>query len=240
MKICTVFIALSIAVSALAQSPNAPYLTIKEESAFFLALPVVQKELKATPEQIAKWSKVFQKSTEDQQAVYANTKLDASDDVLAANEQAVQKLDKEAAEAAIAVATEAQIKRVRQIALQRLNIEAFAKTDVQADLGLTADQKKSIGDLVEDYQKKLDDFSEELAKQLESAPEATAGDAASQKAYQDKINAAILASKPKAAELQILRKDTESKVLASLTQTQRTKWKTMLGMPFDLSEKAPS
>lgn len=230
-------IALAIVAVVSAQSPNAPYLTAKQEAAFYLAIPLVQKEIKATPEQVTKWTKLFQKSSQDQQTLYANAKSDASDETLAANDKAVEKLERETAETAIGLATPAQVQRVRQIALQRLSVEAFGKSDVQAELKFTAEQKSQVEGLVADYQKKLDDFSESLAKQLEAVPEPAAGDAAAQKVYQDKVNALITGSKASATEVADYRKATELKIMAALTPVQKTQYQTMLGKPFELGDK---
>ena len=237
MKICVIPIAVALAMSVSAQSPNATYLTAKQEAAFYLALPIVQREIKASQDQVSKWTQVFQKSTQDQQTIYNSAKADSTDAALAANEKAIANLEKETADTAIAIATPTQLQRIREIALQRLGVEAFGKADVQTELNLTTSQKKNIETLVASYQQKLDDFSEDLAKQLEAVQEPVQGDQASQKTFQDKVNATIAATKPKALELDAYKKTTQDKVMAALTPAQKNKYQAMLGKPFDLADK---
>jgi Spy/CpxP family protein refolding chaperone len=97
-----------------------------------------------------------------------------------------------------------QMKRYRQLELQRQGSAALAETEVQTELKLTADQKT-----------KVESILGEQREAMREARESAAGDRE--------------AMRTKTAEI---RKKSGEKLEALLTDEQKTQWKAMLGAPF--------
>jgi hypothetical protein len=97
-----------------------------------------------------------------------------------------------------------QLKRYRQLELQQQGMSALRQTAVQDELKLTADQKS-----------KVEAALQEQAQAMRDARQDAAGDRA--------------AIRAKTAEI---RKKSEEKLGAILTEEQKTQWKAMLGAPF--------
>lgn len=99
-----------------------------------------------------------------------------------------------------------QQKRFKEISLQQQGYSALAQPAVADELKLTDDQKSKLKDIVQHQQ-------EAMREIFQSA----AGDRA---AAQEKMQA--------------LRKETDDKIAALLTDDQKNHWKEMLGGPFKL------
>lgn len=97
-----------------------------------------------------------------------------------------------------------QMKRYRQLQLQQQGASALGETAVQEELKLTADQKTKVEAIVS-----------EQSEAMRSARESAAGDREGMRA--------------KTAEI---RKKSQEKLEALLTEDQKTQWKAMLGTPF--------
>jgi Spy/CpxP family protein refolding chaperone len=103
-----------------------------------------------------------------------------------------------------------QQKRFRQISLQQEGPTAAARADVADELKLTDEQKKKVRELLVAQQEKQRELRE-----------AAGGDF---QAIREKMEA--------------LRKETNDKVTALLTDEQKNKWKEMVGTPFTLAPAA--
>jgi hypothetical protein len=99
-----------------------------------------------------------------------------------------------------------QQKRFKEISLQQQGYSALAQPAVADELKLTDDQKSKLKDILQHQQ-------ESMREIFQSA----GGDRA---AAQEKM--------------QTLRKETDDKIAALLTDDQKTQWKAMLGSPFKL------
>lgn len=233
MKVALLLVAALAGAAAVAQTPKLPYLTAKQESAYLLVRKSVQKELNATPDQVGKWESVFKNEAAAEDELISKA---GGAELSPALKSAVQKMTVAAVDSALGFANDAQLSRLRQIALQQLGVEAFIKPDVAAELAFTPDQKAAIGAVVGELQKKVDDFSADLGQKLENIPLPAEGDAASQKEYQAAVGKIIEGSRAAAADLDSLKADTTTKALAMLTDAQRTKWKIMQGTEFKLRD----
>ncbi len=236
MKICVVAcLTFATICGAFGQGPAASFLNVKQEGAFLLTFDAVQKELKATQEQADKWNAMFQKQAEDEQNLYSKTKLDSSAEEIAANEKAVEALERTVAEQALALATPGQVKRLKEITLQHLDIEAFGNQDVQSELSLSQDQKEKIDKLVKSYLDKQEEYSAQLAKQADRLVDPPGDDSSPvAKTYRDQMDKVVADSKAKDAELGKFRESLKRKAIATLNDQQRTKWAGMLGAPFSM------
>jgi hypothetical protein len=97
-----------------------------------------------------------------------------------------------------------QLKRYRQLELQRQGMLALSETAVQDELKLTADQTSKVEGALQEQRQALRDARQDAA-----------GDRQAMRA--------------KTAEI---RKKAEEKLGALLTDEQKTQWKAMLGAPF--------
>jgi hypothetical protein len=96
-----------------------------------------------------------------------------------------------------------QLKRLKQIAWQQQGGQALAESDVAEALGLSGEQKEKIKTINEDAQKEMRELFQPGGNREEA--------------------------QKKMAEM---RKATEEKRMAVLTDTQKAKWKELLGEPF--------
>jgi len=100
-----------------------------------------------------------------------------------------------------------QQKRFRQISLQQEGPMAVIHADVATEIGLTDDQKKKVADLQREMMEKQRGIFQEFQGDREGAM----------------------------AKMQALRKETNDKAMAILTDDQKNKWKEMVGAPFTLN-----
>lgn len=100
-----------------------------------------------------------------------------------------------------------QQKRFRQIALQQEGPMAVLHADVATEIGLTEDQKKKFMTLQTEMSQKQRAIFEEAQGDREAMM----------------------------SKMQALRKETNDKAVALLTDDQKTKWKEITGAPFTLN-----
>jgi hypothetical protein len=105
---------------------------------------------------------------------------------------------------------EEQLKRLRQVMLQREGLFALGNAEIMRDLEITDHQRQQFGEIVQEFQKKI----EPLLKEAERAgnPEEI---------------------RPK---LMKIREEQVGRIEALLSDAQKTQWKKMLGKPFDLGD----
>jgi Spy/CpxP family protein refolding chaperone len=100
-----------------------------------------------------------------------------------------------------------QQKRFRQISLQQEGPMAVIHADVASELGLTDDQKKKVAALQREMGEKQRALFQEFQGDREGAM----------------------------SKMQALRKETNDKVMAVMTDEQKNRWKEMVGAPFTLN-----
>ncbi len=104
--------------------------------------------------------------------------------------------------------------RLKQLALQRTGMTAFAQDQVARDLGLEDDQKELVKHILEDQQKKMQDY------------------------FRTMIEAGNGFSQEKIGEFtKKQREQTESDLSIILTPDQKAKWEEMQGAKFDFKTK---
>lgn len=119
----------------------------------------VKTDLKLTDDQKTKITDLQTKMRQDMQAARDNAS--ASGDFSAVRD-AMQKLNDQYKPQFMAVLTPDQQTRLKQINIQMMKARALTDTDVQTDLGLSADQKSKISDLVQ----KANDANRELFQKV--------------------------------------------------------------------------
>jgi hypothetical protein len=169
-----------------------------------LRMPEVQAELKLTDEQKTKINEMqsqLRAGRRGQGGGFRDLSREEREKQLAerrANEQ--KQLQ--------AILNTDQLKRYRQLQLQRQGLLALRDTTVQDELKLTTDQRSKVDGV-------LTEQTEEMRKIRQSA----AGDRAAAR-----------------TQTEALRKKTEEKLEALLTDDQKKQWKEMLGAPFKFPE----
>jgi hypothetical protein len=164
----------------------------------------VQEELKMTDEQVAKVKEIADKSREKFKDELEKGDFKAKFEIFkkvndSITETVTKDLDK--------LLKPEQIKRLKQIEIQQLGVEAFTKDSVIKDLKLNDDQTTKIKTLTETLQKDTKAAFED------------AGKGKFQEAFK------------KVGELKTA---TMEKVTGVLTDTQKTKWKDLTGDKFEL------
>jgi Spy/CpxP family protein refolding chaperone len=104
-----------------------------------------------------------------------------------------------------------QTKRFDEISLQQRGLQAFQDPEILKKIPLTDDQKAKFRDLGQDMQSQM----QELRQGFQDDPEGT----------RTKMNN--------------LRKETNTKMVALLTDDQKKTWKEMTGQPFDVKPDPP-
>jgi len=180
----------------------------------------VQEELKVSDEQKTKIGEIAQELNKkreeivgkrpdfkDKEAKEAFTKyFEALNDPK--NKEKLSEIEATQTKAAMAILKTDQAKRFKQIETQQLRIRAFTNEEVMKELGLSAEQKEKAKAIVDEISQDIGDLTKG-GKGFGFNKEA-----------QQKIAA--------------LNKEGMDKITAILTDDQKTKWKDMVGEPFEV------
>jgi hypothetical protein len=174
----------------------------------------VQQELKLDNEQVEKAKaavdKVREKHSADRAKLQDLSREERRDKSRAIN----QAVSEETMTALADVLKPEQIKRFKQIELQRRGGEAFTEPEVQKALKLTGEQKERIKTIAADAAQERRELFQGAANQGQGG--ANRGGEEAQK------------------KMATLRKATVEKVSAVLTVDQKQTWKGMIGQPFEV------
>jgi hypothetical protein len=174
---------------------------------FLLLNESVQKELKLSDEQLLKVKEVIhdvrQKHRPEMEKLRDRLKL--LETMRASGEEVLKKMD--------GILTAEQIKRFKQIRLQKDGLRAFSDKEVEAALRLTEEQKSRIKALTEELSQRAKQTLEEgTGSNFESA----------------------------LRKLAALRKDLLQKAVDGLTAEQKKAWKELTGEPFEIRYVSPA
>jgi Spy/CpxP family protein refolding chaperone len=172
--------------------------------AMLLASEDVRKDLKVTDEQAEKLKDIQQQMGAKGKEAFAEVqKLDESE----RQEKRLEifrKLNEESTQAVAKILTPDQMKRLKQIQLQQQGAQALADPEVQKKLNLTDEQKEKVKTITEDSRKEMREITQAAQGDFQGVRE----------------------------KMQSLRKETNEKVMAVLTDEQKKSWKDMNGEPF--------
>ncbi|WP_435010041.1 hypothetical protein P12x_001261 [Tundrisphaera lichenicola] len=176
-----------------------------------VAIPAVQKELKLDDSQVEKAQEVIAEMRDKGQEMRSSLEgLEGEERMKKMQE--LMKANNEAAHKSLsAILKPEQVARLKQIELQQQGANAITDADVAKKLGITAEQKEKAQTI-------LADSREEMREAFQSAG--------------DDRQAAM-------AKIQTLRKETNSKVMALMTEDQKKTWKEMTGEPFEVPPGGP-
>lgn len=176
-----------------------------------LNIPEVQKELKMTPEQVGKLSAQQDKVRQGMQSLIESGGGGNPGQMSPEQRQAfMDKVQVLQSAAAAEVLDATQLKRFRELELQQIGGNAIARKDVSDALKLTDDQKKKVAEVLVKTDAERRAAREGLDFQSMSDTER-----------------ATLRTKTQAID-----KAAGEKMVALLTDEQKTQWKEMQGAPF--------
>jgi hypothetical protein len=178
----------------------------------------VQQELKLDNEQVEKAKAAVDKVREKHRADRAKLQ-DLSQEERREKSRAInQAVSEETMKALEDVLKPEQIKRFKQIELQRRGAEAFTEPEVQKALKLSGEQKEKIKTIAADAAQERRELLQRGGNRGQG--EANRGGEEAQK------------------QMVALRKATVEKVSAVLTGEQKQTWKEMIGQPFEVQFQA--
>ncbi len=203
--VLTAGLALLLASPAFAQPPGGGFFRMMQQpnAAMLLRDEKVQTELKLTDEQKEKFQKIGEKYKDDLQKAFGDRDFKKVGELM-------KQAGDDAEKAAPDILKADQLKRLKQLEVQRGGLEAFSREDVQAALKLTDKQKKDI-----------DEAKTELEKDATDMLKDAQGD-------REKMADAI-------KKVMALRKDAVDRAVDGLTDDQKKEWKELTGEKFEFS-----
>lgn len=173
-----------------------------------LTIKEVQTELKMTEPQVSKIQEKQQAISEKRREIFQNAQGGGNREEMMA---AMQKLNEEQDKAVADILDSTQLKRYKQLELQRAGAGALNRKDVQESLKITEAQKTQIQEIQQKAGEEMRAMFQGGGNPQDLTPEERQ---ARMKKFQD------------------AQKATNDKVLAVLTDTQRNQFKQMQGEPF--------
>ena len=184
-----------------------------------LEQPEVQRELKLTPVQMRRVAELVQQR---QQVVRTSSGTPGAVPDAEALRNRVEMGEKQLALQAEGMLSGGQQRRFRQLQYQRQGARALADANVQQLLGLTTDQAQKVRVVLDEETRVQEQLAGELAG-LRSAGTAHGT---------GRFGVAL-------QRLRGVRAETEPKILALLTATQRQRWTELQGAPFAFRTGVP-
>ena len=172
---------------------------------WLLQNPDVRKELKITPSQRTRIGEVSRSLREKHRPEFERLKNEGT------NGQAkmlalIGTISEESAKEMEGVLTPEQMKRLRQIGVQALGLEAFSDPGVERELGLTPEQKEKLATIASG-------MHSEIRNVINS--------------HQGDFEAGV-------KKVREIRKQSVDKAVTVFSDDQRKAWKQIAGAPFDL------
>jgi Spy/CpxP family protein refolding chaperone len=175
-----------------------------------LRMPEVQKELNMTQPQIDKLDGAQQTMQEAMREVFQGGFQQMSPEE---REKAMAKMEELQTKTVASILDQTQMKRFRQLELQRMGASALMRPSVAKELGLTSEQKSKMQEVQAQQREQMRDLFQGGFQQM--SPEERQQAMQKIRENQEKANAAML---------------------NVLTPQQKTKWAEMTGKPFKFPE----
>jgi hypothetical protein len=170
----------------------------------------VQKELKLADEQKKKLEKRLQDMGEDAMPFFQKLQAAQPEDRQKIHHAYVEKAQETLTAFLEGALNPEQLKRLRQLMLQREGLFALGHPEVMKELEITDEQRQQFGEVVQAMQQKIAPLMQEAEK---------GGNA-------EEIRRKVMK----------IREDDVRRIEALLTDAQKTQWKKMLGKPLDLGD----
>jgi len=175
-----------------------------------LRIPEVQQELKMTQPQIAKIDEAQQTMREAMQEAFQGGFQNMTPEE---REKAMAKVEDIQAKAVASILDQTQLKRFKELELQRMGPNAWFRPAVAKELGLTQEQLAKLRELRQKQMQEMRDMFQNA-----QTPEDR------QKLFE---------------QMRELNKKNQEAMVAVLTPAQKTKWTQMQGTPFKFPEMGP-
>jgi hypothetical protein len=186
---------------------------------FLVANEAVQKELKIDKDQAAKVAEAVKKVQDKHADALTKLRDLEAEERRTKMRELTQTISTETMTAVTEVLNPDQVKRLKQIELQRAGADGYTRSDVQAALKLTAEQKEKVKTIVEESNKQMQELRGGPGQGRQRG-QGGQGNRGGFGANQEKITA--------------LRKETADKFVAALTDDQKKEWKTLTGDEFTM------
>lgn len=210
-KVAALAVLVALAGTAVAQR-QFPFGGFGGGGAFMLLPnPDVVQELKLSNEQIAKTKDVLQNVMGTAQEKVAALKDVPVEERVEKMRELARAMNAEVHKSLKDVWNAEQQKRLKQLELQDRGLDAFSDPEVEKALNLTAEQKEKIKTIGEDADKEFNSIRQNAKGNREEAM----------------------------TKVQTLRKETNEKATAVLTDAQKKTWKEMTGVPFEFKLRRP-
>jgi hypothetical protein len=180
---------------------------------FLVQNEAVQKELKIEKDQATKVAEAVKKVNDKHADALTKLRDLEAEERRTKSRELNQTISTETLAAVTEVLNPDQVKRLKQIELQRAGADAYVRSEVQTALKLTAEQKDKVKAIVDESNKQM----QELRGGRGQGGQGNRGGFG---ANQEKITA--------------LRKETADKFVAVLTDDQKKEWKTLTGAEFTM------
>lgn len=199
-----------------------------------LQVKAIQTELKVSKAQRDKMNVYATAHTKALAAYEAEVKKNKLEPQKAMASPKFKKIFDDLKKGVIGQLSAAQLKRLRELTLQRAGIVAIGQDSIAKRVGLSAAQIKSYRTIFETDYKKAEQLKADTVKATlkpyENRKPKTEAEAKKLNAeVQKKLEAAQKSLTPK---LSAMAKATETKLLAVLTAAQKKNWQALLGAPF--------
>ncbi|HEV3235477.1 MAG TPA: hypothetical protein VGZ25_00715 [Gemmataceae bacterium] len=171
----------------------------------------VQTELKVDKDQAEKVKEAVQQVQDKHKDEFAKLRDLSQEERRTEGQKLSRTVSEEILKAADTILKPDQIKRLKQIELQQLGTQAFTRPEVQTALSLKDDQKEKV--------KAIADAAATEMRELRQGGNQQQGN-------REKIAA--------------IRKETQEKIQAVLTDDQKKTWKDMTGDPFQMPQRRRS
>ena len=171
-----------------------------------LANPAVQKELKLDEAQVEKATKLATETREKMQGLRSQLEGLQGQEAQTKRAELAKPINDEAMKTAHEFLKADQVKRLHQIELQQRGANALTDSAVAKKVGITDEQATKVKTILADSQTEMRDLFSAAGDDRQAAM----------------------------AKIQTLRKETNTKVMALLTDDQKKTWKEMTGEPFEL------
>lgn len=176
-----------------------------------LANPGVQKELKMDSEQVEKANALATEVREKMTEVRSQLEGLEGQERMAKQQELAKPINEDAMKKAKKILKEEQVTRLTQIELQQRGVNAFSDPAIAKKLSITDEQSSKIKSLLADQQSEMQEIRQSAGNDFQ-------------------------AMMPK---IQALRKETNTKAIALMTDDQKKTWKEMTGEPFEVPPMQP-
>jgi hypothetical protein len=171
-----------------------------------LGNPGVQKELKLDSEQVEKATALASEIREKMTGLRDQLQGLQGQEAQAKRQELMKPINEGAMKSAAAFLKPEQVKRLHEIELQQRGANALSDPAIAKKLGVTDEQAAKVKTILADSQAEMRELFQSAGDDRQAAM----------------------------AKVQTLRKETNNKVMALMTEDQKKTWKEMTGEPFEV------